>query len=120
MTAFKTLESKGVDLISDRELKYTLLNLHADDYGRFEDRIENLKSNVRDYGRPIARKRLKHVGYLKFVPLDYTQLISDVELWNILMVLGANYREFMQAINQTQDKLNMTIDMIEEEIKGKL
>ena len=116
-TTFHSLEAKGMDIISNSALKKSILELHIDHYGKLGNRIENLHSNVKEYGRPIIRKRLKAMGDLKYVPVNYDQLMNDLEVWNIIKTLRGNY---FNAINIIQDEIQVKIKEVDQMITKEL
>ena len=61
--------------------------------------------NISEYARPIARHKLKHTDYIKFVPLDYNALMGDVSTWNTLKSLYQNYSEISHRIVKTQSEI---------------
>lgn len=113
-TTYKSIESQGIDIISDDSLKLRIINLHALTYGRLDNRIENQVSNIKDYGRPILRHRLRTMGNSIFIPVDYDNLMNDVSLWNILMTLHGNYNEIILFLNEMETEMESIDDLIVE------
>lgn len=114
--AFKSLEDQGMDIISNKMLKNRILNLHLKSYDLLEGRIENQQSNIKEYGRPIVRNQLKSLGSLKYVPVNYKQLMDDVALWNILMTLRGNYEDLVNLMKETQIEITKVDELITKEL----
>lgn len=104
-TVYNSIESKGIDVISDDILKLRILNLHALNYQRLEGRISNQVSNINDYGRPIVRHKMKPVSYGVHVPIDYDELVKDVSLWNILKTLNGNFKNIAEFLDEIQNEI---------------
>jgi hypothetical protein len=109
ISAYKVLESKGIDLISNNQLKKDILNLYNIDYYRLVYEYENFHKNIHDYGRPIARSLFKTTvnnteQLPELQPIDYKSLRSNVVLINTLKIIISNDRRIH----------NMIIELIEE------
>ena len=109
ISAYKVLESKGIDLISNNQLKKAILNLYNIDYYRLVYEYENFHKNIHDYGRPIARSLFKTTvnnteQLPELQPIDYKSLRSNVVLINTLKIIISNDRRIH----------NMIIELIEE------
>ena len=63
ITAYKQLESKGLDLIRNDSLQLAILNIYNHQYLRIETLFENYKQNIYDYGRPFARRNFKNESW---------------------------------------------------------
>jgi hypothetical protein len=109
ISAYKVLESKGIDLISNNQLKKDILNLYNIDYYRLVYEYENFHKNIHDYGRPIARSlfntTVNNTEQLpELQPIDYKSLRTNVVLINTLKIIISNDRRIHKMI----------IDIIEE------
>jgi len=87
--------------------------LHSYRYNKLDHRIENLMLNIRDYGRPIIRTKLKSTEENRHLPLDYEDLMSDVSLWNTLRILQSNYKDLSKVINDTQYEIKEVDSLID-------
>ncbi len=117
-TVYNSIESKGIDVISDDSLKLSILNLHALNYQRLESRITNLVSNINDYGRPIVRHKMKAVSSGVHVPIDYDELVKDVSLWNILQTLDGNFENIADFLDEIQNEIKEIDQLIIENINS--
>jgi len=113
-TAFNAIEAKGFDYIGNDSLKNRITFLHSYRYNKLDHRIENLMLNIRDYGRPIIRTKLKSTEENKHLPLDYKDLMSDVTLWNTLKILQSNYEDLSKVIQDTQDEIKEVDGLIDQ------
>ena len=109
ISAYKVLESKGLDLISNKQLKKDILNLYNIDYPTLVYEYENFHKNIHDYGRPLARSLFitggnnsEQLPGLK--PVDYQSLRSNLLLINTLKIIISNDRRIEE----------MLIDLIKE------
>jgi len=81
---YKTLESLGVSLISDKELRNKILSVYDRDYRSIKDNIDNKSINIRDYGRPVMRTKFKELKpEYGFEMLDIN-IYDDPVFWNYL------------------------------------
>ncbi len=81
---YKTLESLGVSLISDKELRNKILSVYDRDYPDIQNWIDNKGINIRDYGRPVIRTKFKELKpEYGFEMLDIN-IYDDPVFWNYL------------------------------------
>ena len=83
ISAYKVLESKGIDLISNGQLKKEILNLYNIDYYKLIYEYKNFQKNIHDYGRPIAislfQTTINNSEQLpELKPIDHNSLRSNV------------------------------------------
>jgi len=90
ISAYKVLESKGIDLISNDQLKKQILDLYNIDYPTLEYEYENYHTNIHDYGRPIARSFFIAGNNETLKPIDYKSLYANVEFINVLKLIISN------------------------------
>ena len=90
ISAYKVLESKGIDLISNDRLKKQILDLYNIDYPTLEYEYENYHQNIHDYGRPIARSLFIAGNNETLKPIDYRSLYSNVKFINVLKLIISN------------------------------
>lgn len=121
ISAYKVLESKGVDLISDNQLKKNILNLYNIDYYKLVYEYENFHKNIHDYGRPIARSLFKTTvnnteQFPELQPIDYKSLRSNVVLINTLKIIISNdlrIQKMIIDIIEDCQEINNAIDDVE-------
>ena len=101
ITAYKLLESLGIDLITSDPLKNSILNIYNLAYPEITASFENYKKNIYDYARPIARRQFHtdsgmftdnyeiftSSDVMRLTPINYAELSSDVEFLNVIKSL---------------------------------
>lgn len=119
-SAYKVLEAKGIDLISNTKLKNEILAIYNFDYPRITVRTENKFNNIREYGRPITRRELKRKRgpFALYEPININQLSSNPIFWNTLTVLNSNSKELLNLHEAQIIKVENLIQLIEEEIRS--
>ena len=113
---FNSIEDRGLDIISNGNLKKAIVHLHSNSYSLLNLRIENQLANVKEYGRPIVRNQMKALGDLRYVPINYKELMSDVKVWNILMTLRGNYENIVVIMENTQIEITKVDELITKEL----
>ena len=122
-TAYETLKNKGMDLISNKELRYRITELYEMEYSWL----------VQDYDRgewvfsqgvkePIINKHLRYsineqnYSFGTAIPVDYEKLLNDPEFLNMLSRLikkrNSGLRRYQAAIIKTEE----TIQLIDQEL----
>ena len=78
ISAYQTLESKGIDLISNPILKEQILEVYNLDYPKITLHTENKLKNISEYGRPIFRTKLRRIRGEEVisVPIDIDALME--------------------------------------------
>ena len=121
LTAYKLLESRGLELIQSDTLIKRILEIYAQDYPLLETTMVNYQRNIYDYGRPIARRKLllDYDGetFKGYFPLDYASLSQDVEFRNTLRVLLANNSTILRLLVESRGKVERVVRLIEEEVR---
>ncbi|MDG2451137.1 MAG: DUF6090 family protein, partial [Saprospiraceae bacterium] len=97
LSAYKRLESKGLDLITNDSLLNSIIDIYNLDYPRINNIFDNYLKNIYDYGRPIARRQFltQYAGqtFYGFIPIDYSSLKEDAEFLNTLKTLYGNSQQ---------------------------
>lgn len=113
-STFRVLESKGIDLISNDNLKNQILNLYNIEYSHLNFVYENYRQNILDYGRPIARSKFKVKGEQgSMEPNDTEKLKTNSELYNVLKILKLSNNSIKSIINNVLEscqKIQISID----------
>jgi len=120
LSAYKRLESKGLDLITNDSLLNSIIDIYNLDYPRITSIFENFLKNIHDYGRPIVRRQfLSHyVGqtYDGYIPIDYSSLVEDAEFLNTLKVLRGNNRQINNQLSVSKSNVENVIQHIKDEL----
>jgi hypothetical protein len=122
ISAYKVLESKGVDLISNEQLKKDILNLYNIEYTLLVYEYENFQRNIHDYGRPIARSYFYTTSNNSdqlpgLQPIDCVALSSNVVLNNTLKIIISNDNRINEMLLGLIEKCLSIEKTIELELK---
>ena len=127
-SAYKVLESKGIDLISNLALKNQILDLYNIEYPKLNFEYENYRQNVVDFGRPIARSSFRingklgaagNVGSLTLVPDRIGDLKKNIEFYNTIKVLQLNNESINLIITRVLARCQKIKTFIGQEIGNK-
>ena len=118
--SFNNLESQGKEIITNKELNKSIQRLHSFDYKLFEMQVANAQANVIEYGRPIIRKQLKSVRSDKdnftYIPVNYEDLMNDIEMWNILATHEQNLMSSLRVRNHLLERMKMVDQTLQEKL----
>jgi len=117
ISAYKVLESKGIDLISNDQLKKQILDLYNIDYPTLEYEYENYHKNIHDYGRPIARSLFIAGNNETLKPIDYKSLYANVEFINVLKLIISNDNAIDEMLRDLIEKCQKIENAIDIELK---
>lgn len=117
ISAYKVLESKGVDLISNDQLKKQILDLYNIEYPTLEYEYENYHQNIHDYGRPIARSLFIAGDNNTLIPIDYKSLYSNVKFINVLKLIISNDNAIDEMLTELIEKCQKIENAIDIELK---
>ena len=117
ISAYKVLESKGIDLISNDRLKKQILDLYNIDYPTLEYEYENYHQNIHDYGRPIARSLFIAGKTETLEPIDYKSLYANVEFINVLKLIISNDNTIIEMLKNLIEKCKKIENAIDAELK---
>ncbi len=116
ISAYKSLESQGLNLIRNDEIKREIMDIYNIAYPQLSSRVQNKVKNVHDYGRPLIRTKFRYIPSEGFKPLDYDGLKEDVEYWNILQTLRNNNSYLLRRANELIVKVESLVKLIDKEI----
>jgi hypothetical protein len=121
LSAYKRLEAAGIDIIENDSLLEAILDIYNLDYPLIQNSFENYLRNIYDYGRPIARTKLKsswseRLDAPVLTPVNKTFLTEDVEFHNIIGVLNANSKQIESRLLSAKTNVEEVIEMINEEL----
>ena len=117
ISAYKVLESKGIDIISNYQLKKQILDLYNIDYPTLQYEYENYHKNIHDYGRPIARTFFIAGNNETLKPIDYKSLYSNVEFINVLKLIISNDNAIIEMLRDLIEKCQEIENAIDVELK---
>ncbi|MFY0674810.1 MAG: hypothetical protein JXQ87_15535 [Bacteroidia bacterium] len=127
-SAYKTLLSKGLDLVSNDEIRNDIIVINTSLY----ETIKYLDGGVYIKYPYIHEYCLKHFDVVgsegvdengkysaaKMKPNNYEELKADPEFLTILRTVKQQNGVFLNILNATKNKVKLTIEKIEEEIKA--
>jgi len=116
LTAFKQLESRGMAVIRNDQLLEEILNIYTLDYPQIDLTFDNYKRNIYEYGRPIMRRKFVD-DHPNFVPVNYEELLNNVEFRNTVSVLLGNNETTLEQLIKTKGNVEHVIDLIDKELK---
>ncbi|WP_127844944.1 DUF6090 family protein [Psychroflexus aestuariivivens] len=121
-SAYESLKTKGIDLISNKDLRFDIVNAYeVDFYYLIKDLDSNLSRINTDYF-PLATKHIrfdfnKDLLNPKANPIDYKALLQNDEFINMVSLL-AGFRQIGAASSeQIKTEIEALIERIEEEIQ---
>lgn len=118
-TVYKTIESYGVDLISNKDMRNNILAIYERHYPHIKNRIANKMTNIRDYGRPLLRTKFKDIpqpdpNRFELIDLD---IYDDPVFWNFLRTAERNNSDLYNALQELQILVEDVIMNIDESIQ---
>lgn len=124
-TAFESLKSNGVDLVSNSDLKYSILEIYNRDYPHIVRDFHTYKSNVESYGRPMLVENFildesmsnNKLFPMKMTPISYQSLIQDVKLMNIIKFLRMANLGQVGLLSDYRIKVEAVIGLIDSELE---
>ena len=117
ISAYKVLESKGIDIINNDQLKKQILDLYNIDYPTLGYEYENYHQNIHDYGRPIARSLFITGNNETLKPIDYKSLYSNVEFINVLKLIISNDNAIDEMLRDLIEKCQEIENAIDIELR---
>ena len=128
-SAYKTLLSKGIDIVSNDEIRNDIVSIHSGLYNNL-DYLNNgvyLKyAYIHEYcikhfnqveSEAIDEKGNYTAGNMK--PNDYEALKKDPEYLAILRTVISQQKVFLKIIEYTQQQIRDTIDKISKELESR-
>ena len=117
-TAYKALESKGIDIIKNDSIKYGIIQIYDSDYVHLKLRLErNSFANLRDFNRPFLFENFKLDETEKYTPIDQEALLDNHKFkLNLFRTRGSDQATLNQLSNLEQN-IKKLIDLIDQEIQ---
>lgn len=119
-TAYKALESKGIDLIENDSIKYGIIQIYDSDYVHLKLRLEkNNFANLRDYNRPFLYNNFKLNENEMYTPLKPKALLDSEEFKIILFKIKGSDGATINQLTGLETKIKKVINLIDNEIQDK-
>ena len=119
----KILESKGIYIIQDKELKYAIVNIYSEDYSYIKMVYQNEFFNQRDIYRPVMNQYFKKVindDKMEIQIVDSAIMLNDQSFMNAIITMNQNNIYLKEILEDLMIKLTSVIEQIEIEIKANL
>jgi len=115
--AYEVLKSKGLDLVSNKELRFLMGTYYDDQAYIVSNANEDLKQTFVDDWIPIMRKGVVDFVFKEYVIVENEQAFLDSDaLRNILILNRSNYDGSIQYMEEGLELINAILEIIEKEI----
>ena len=117
-TAYKALESKGIDIIKNDSIKYGIIQIYDSDYVHLKLRLEkNDFANLRDFNRPFLYDNFKLNENEIFTPLRPKSLLGSEKFKIILLRVKGSGQATINELSDLESKIKKVIKQIDNEIQ---
>jgi hypothetical protein len=117
-TAYKALESKGIDIITNDSIKYGIIQIYDSDYVHLKLRLEkNNFANLRDYNRPFLHDNFKLNENEIFIPLSPESLLESEKFKIILFRTKGSSQATINSLADLEAKIKKVMNQIDNEIQ---
>ena len=115
--AYEVLKSKGLDLVSNKELRFLMGTYYDDNAYIMSNANEDLKQTFVDDWIPIMREGVLDFEFKKYLILENEQEFLDSDtLRNILILNRSNYDGSIQYMEEGLGLINTILEIIEKDI----
>ncbi len=125
-SAYKTLLSKGVDLISNDTIRNSIISIHTNYYETIkyaDGGVYVTHANIQEYCLKNfdqvgseAIDESGNYGRARMTPNNYEDLRSNPEYLSILRTVKAQHQVLLMILRSTKDQVKGTIEMIKKEV----
>jgi len=117
--AYEVLKSKGLDLVSNKELRFKLGTYYDDQAQIITNANEDLKQTFVDDWLPVMKAGVVDFEFKKYVILeDESVFIATDRVRNILILNRSNYDGSIQHMNSGVTLIDHILDMINAEVRN--
>lgn len=117
-SAYKALESKGIDLIKNDSIKYSIIQIYDSYYVDLKLKLEtNNFANLRDFNRPFVFENFKLNENEIMIPLSPKSLIESERFKMILFKIKGSDQSTLNQLSNLEQKINKVINQINREIQ---
>ena len=119
-TAYKALESKGIDIIKNDSIKFGIIQIYDSDYVNLQLMLEqNNFANLRDFNRPFLFDNFKLNENEMYTPIEPRSLRDNEKFKIILYRTRGSGRATVSQLSSLEQKIKKVIDQIDSEIQEK-
>ena len=116
--AFEVAKSKGLDLISNKELRFEIGAYYDDEIRRVVKAIGDIEETFKEDWIYILRKETKEFKFGQFVVLKDLNILKDEsEFNNILRTNKDNFNGGNERIKEGIEHINGILNLLEEELQ---
>ena len=116
--AFEVAKSKGLDLISNKELRFDIGAYYDDEIRRVVKAIGDIEETFKEDWIYILRKETKEFKFGQFVVLKDPNILKDEsEFTNILRTNKDNFNGGNERIKEGIEHINGILNLLEEELQ---
>jgi hypothetical protein len=117
--AFEVLKSKGLDLVSNKELRFKLGTYYDDQAKIITNANEDLKQSFVDDWLPILKVGVVDFEFKKYVILeDERAFIASDKIRNIMVLNRSNYTGSLEYMNSGVKLIDSILDIINTEVRN--
>lgn len=117
--AYEVLKSKGLDLVSNKELRFKLGTYYDDQAQIITNANEDLKQTFVDDWLPVMKAGVVDFEFKKYVILeDESVFIATDKVRNILILNRSNYDGSIQYMNSGVSLIDHILDIINSEVRN--
>lgn len=117
--AFERLRAKGIEIVSDGQLRLDLLHLHDFLYptvGSFTDRLNSWsETDLKPFAQTHFRIETESPTKKIYVPLDYQRLLDEPLFRNLILDKQSRTKDMQYHLSRIEEQLILLIDRIEKE-----
>ena len=119
-TAYKALESKGLDIITNDSIKYGVIQIYDSDYTDLKLSLEvNNFANLRDYNRPFLYEYFKLNEHEIYTPIEPKLLLDSEKFKIILFKIKTSSQATISQLSYLETNIQNIITQIHNEIQDK-
>jgi len=116
--AYEVLKSKGLDLVSNKELRFKLGTYYDDQAQIITNANEDLKLSFTDDWLPIMRGGVVDFEFKKYLILeDERAFIASDNVRNIMVLNRSNYTGSIEYMNSGVELIDSILDIINAEVQ---
>ncbi|MGB5317258.1 MAG: DUF6090 family protein [Robiginitalea sp.] len=117
--AYEVLKSKGLDLVSNKELRFKLGTYYDDQAQIITNANEDLKQTFVDDWLPIMRAGVVDFEFKKYVILeDESGFIATDKVRNVLILNRSNYTGSLEYMHAGVTLIDAILDIINAEVRN--